>query len=174
MVRVTIGDAAQQPGLCHSGGRRPRAQGARGRGQGGAGLPCSGQTVPVGAAASSASLTSREKTLHPSTKPAPPPHPETHSLACPQSEGPPPGPGQEPAGLPPSPRVPATCLVATGGFERVFALVITLRECLRRVRKRLASSQKHVAVSGFCSIVNVETGVVVMQGFPYLEGSRHV
>ena len=86
----------------------------------------------------------------------------------------PPGPGQEPAGLPPSPRVPATCLVATGGFEQVFALVITLQECLRRVRKRLASSQKHVAVSGFCSIVNVETGVVVMQGFPYLEGSRHV
>ena len=72
VVRVTIGGAAQQPGLCHGGGRRPRAQGARGRGQGGAGLPCSGQTVPVGAAASSASLTSREKTLHPSTKPAPP------------------------------------------------------------------------------------------------------
>ena len=173
MVRVTIGGAPQQPGLCPSGGRGPRVQGAWGCGQGGAGLPCLGQTVPVGAAASSASLTSREKTLHPSTKPAPPLHPETHSLGYSQSEGPPGARSGAPRAVP-SPRVPTTCLVAAGGFERVSVVVFTLQECLHRVCKRLVSSQKHVAVSGFCSIVNVETEVAVMQWFRYLEGSRHV
>ena len=48
VVRVTVRGAPQQLGLCPSGGWGPRARGARGCGQGGAGLPCWGQTVLCG------------------------------------------------------------------------------------------------------------------------------